>query len=77
MDVKEVNGKDMAALVDCLDGLDAGRQAYLVIAHTTRVRVFPFMENVASWHHGVPTSEQLALALSEIDARIHTLKEKP
>lgn len=76
-DVKEVNGNDMAALVDCLDGWMPAGKPTLVIAHTTKGKGVSFMENVASWHHGVPTSEQLALALSEIDARIHTLTEKP
>jgi len=76
-DVKEVDGNDMAALVDCLDNWQPVGKPTMIIAHTTKGKGVSYMENVASWHHGVPTNEQLALALSEIDARIQTLTEKP
>jgi transketolase len=76
-DVNEVDGNDVAALVDCLDNWQPAGKPTMIIAHTTKGKGVSFMENVASWHHGVPTNEQLALALSEIDARIHTLTENP
>ena len=31
------------------------------------------MENVAKWHHGMPSEEQYRQALSEIDERIKNL----
>ena len=33
------------------------------------------MENVAKWHHGVPTEEQYQQAVSEITNRIEQLKD--
>jgi len=76
-DVNEVDGNDVAALVDCLDNWQPAGKPTMIIAHTTKGKGVSFMENVDSWHHGVPTNEQLDLALSEIDARIHTLTENP
>lgn len=32
------------------------------------------MENVAKWHHGVPTQEQYEQAMKEIDERIKALE---
>jgi hypothetical protein len=34
------------------------------------------MENVASWHHGVPTDEQYAIALKEISTRINEIEKE-
>ena len=39
-----------------------------IIAHSLKGKGVSFMENVAKWHHGVPTPEQLAQALAELDA---------
>ncbi len=33
------------------------------------------MENKASWHHGVPTAEQHAMAVEEINNRIKDLEK--
>jgi transketolase len=38
----------------------------LVMANTTKGKDVSFMENVAHWHHGVPTPEQLEQALGEL-----------
>jgi len=47
---------------------------HLVIARTIKGKGVSFMENQAKWHHGVPTKEQLEIALSELDASINLLK---
>jgi len=38
-----------------------------VIAHTTKGKGVSFMENTASWHHGVMSAEQYAQAVKEIE----------
>lgn len=47
---------------------------HLVIARTIKGKGVSFMENQAKWHHGVPTKEQLEIALKELDASIDRLK---
>jgi len=47
---------------------------HLVIARTIKGKGVSFMENQAKWHHGVPTKEQLEIALKELDASINRLK---
>jgi transketolase len=34
-----------------------------------------FMENVAKWHHGVPSESELKQALADLDAAEAKLKE--
>ena len=36
-----------------------------IIAKTVKGKGVSFMENVAKWHHGVPTDEEYAIAMSE------------
>ncbi len=38
----------------------------LIIANTIKGKGVSFMENVAKWHHGVPTQDQLKQALDEL-----------
>ena len=38
------------------------------IANTVKGRGVSFMENIAKWHHGVPSDAELKQALSELDA---------
>lgn len=42
----------------------------LVMAYTTKGKDISFMENVAHWHHGVPTSEQLEQAINELSFKM-------
>jgi len=37
-----------------------------VIANTTKGKGVSFMENVASWHHGVPNMAQYEQAMKEL-----------
>lgn len=69
-EVKEVEGNNMDALVQCLDSYGRGgsrEQPVLILAHTTKGKGISFMENEASWHHRVPTDEDLASALAELE----------
>ncbi len=65
--VLEVDGHDMAALLETLEA--ARRREGLpvaVIAHTTKGRGVSFMEGDFVWHMGVPTDEQFAQAMAEL-----------
>jgi transketolase len=66
--VAEVDGHDIAALAARLATLplERGRPS-CVIAHTHKGRGVSFMEDRAEWHHRVPTDEELAMALRELD----------
>ena len=67
--VREVDGHDVAALAQTLDAAPfvAGKPS-LVLARTIKGKGVTFMENVARWHHGVPTDAEYAQALAELDA---------
>jgi transketolase len=65
--VREVDGHDHNALENILGTApwEAGKPSFL-IAHTIKGKGVSFMENSVEWHYKSPTSEQLALALGEI-----------
>jgi transketolase len=66
--VRTVNGHDYAALTKALtDPPETGKPTF-VIADTIKGRGVSFMENVAKWHHGVPSEAELKQALGELDA---------
>jgi len=66
--VVEVDGHDLAGLVKTFDSvpLEAGRPT-CVIARTLKGRGVSFMEDRVEWHHRIPTDEELAAALAELD----------
>jgi transketolase len=73
--VKVVNGHDYAALTEVLTKPAETGKPTCVIANTTKGRGVSFMENVAKWHHGVPSETELKQALTELDAAEAKLKE--
>ena len=74
-DVMDMNGDDMADIVRAFQAIDYGcHKPHLIISHTTKGKGVSYMENVAKWHHGVPTQEQFEQALKEINERIENLK---
>jgi transketolase len=73
-DVSDVDGHDIAAVVEMLDEARTtqGRPA-VVIAHTVKGRGVSFMEGNFRWHGQVPTDEESAMALAELsDPRVLT-----
>lgn len=73
-DVTEMNGDDMQSILSTLHAIDfTNRHPHLIVSHTTKGKGVSFMENVASWHHGVPDDRQYAQAIQEIDERIKQL----
>jgi transketolase len=73
--VKVVNGHDYAALTGALSQPSEPGKPTCVIANTVKGRGVSFMENVAKWHHGVPSEAELKQALAELDAAEAKLKE--
>ncbi len=73
--VKIVNGHDYAALTEALtQPVEIGKPT-CIIANTTKGKGVSFMENVAKWHHGVPSDAELKQALAELDTVEAKLKE--
>jgi transketolase len=70
-DVADVDGHDHGALLDAFDAAAAPRAKPLcIIARTSKGRGVSFMQDQARWHHGVPTGEQYAQALAELEAEM-------
>ena len=74
--VKIVNGHDYAALTEALSKPAEIGKPTCVIANTTKGKGVSFMENVAKWHHGVPSDAELKQALAELDAAGKNLQAK-
>lgn len=66
---KWVNGHDLAELSTAFDLGDTGTPL-AILASTTKGRGVSFMEDNLEWHHGRLSSEQLDLALSEIEGKL-------
>ena len=73
--VKVVNGHDYDQLTEALSRPAESGKPTCVIANTVKGRGVSFMENVAKWHHGVPSDVELKQALAELDAAEAKLKE--
>ena len=43
------------------------QRSLAVIANTTKGRGVSFMQDVAKWHHGVPSDSEYAAAIRELD----------
>jgi transketolase len=66
--VVDVDGHDVEALTKAFDQLpaEAGRPT-CIIARTNKGRGVSFIEDRVEWHHRVPTDEELAAALQELE----------
>lgn len=75
-EVLEMNGDDLTDIVNVMDTLSfEGGKPHMILSKTTKGLGVSYMENVAKWHHGVPTEEQYVTALSDIEKRIILAKE--
>lgn len=73
--VRTVDGHDYAELTKALtDAPESGKPTF-IIANTVKGKGVSFMENVAKWHHGVPSEAELIQALADLDAAEAKLKE--
>jgi len=75
--VKTVSGHDYKQLTDALSKPAEPGKPSCVIANTTKGKGVSFMENVAKWHHGVPSEAELKQALAELDEAAARLTEAP
>jgi transketolase len=66
-EVRTVDGHDFAALTDSLKRKSSGGRPVCVIANTVKGRGVSFMENVVKWHHGVPSDDEYAQAVAELE----------
>jgi transketolase len=64
--VQEVDGHDHAALITAMNSKD-GRPT-VVIAATTKGRGVDYMEGQVPWHYKSPNAEQLADAITQLEA---------
>jgi transketolase len=66
--VVDVDGHDVDALVKVLSEVPAApSRPTCVLARTNKGRGVSFIENRVEWHHRVPTDEELAAALLELE----------
>lgn len=74
-DVHDVDGDDIADIVKVMGSLDFScGKPHLIISHTTKGKGISYMENMAKWHHGVPSAEQYEQGMNEIEKRIEELE---
>ena len=74
-DVIEMNGDDVYDIVSKIDAIDfSNGKPHMVVSNTTKGFGVSYMEDVAKWHHGVPTEEQYNEAVKEIEERIENIK---
>jgi transketolase len=72
--VRSVDGHDLDALIAALTEPAPRGKPNVVIARTVKGRGISFMEDVGKWHHGVPSDDEYARALGELDAAIAQFK---
>jgi transketolase len=67
--VRSCNGNDVPDLVRTLEAVPftPGKPS-LVLAKTRKGKGISFMDNVARWHHGVPSNDEFARAMAELEA---------
>lgn len=70
-DVVEINGDDMACVVQALDRIDfRNNKPHLIISKTTKGKGISCMENILKWHHGVPNDDEYQKSMSELEANL-------
>jgi transketolase len=68
--VKTVDGHSIPQLTETLTSTNSTGKPLVVIANTTKGKGVSFMEDVAKWHHGVPTDAEFSAAIKELDAAL-------
>ena len=66
MDCHETDGNDPASFISTVESLSGNGKPKAILARTTKGRGVSFIENQPSWHHKVPTDEELAQAMEEL-----------
>ena len=63
----EVDGHDVAALIDAFQSVRVEGKPRAVVAHTVKGKGVSFMENNNDWHHNRLTEEQYQRAITEVE----------
>ena len=73
--VQQCDGNDVADLRQTLDRVPfvSGKPS-LILASTVKGKGVSFMENQVKWHHRVPTEDEMAQALAELERAAAELK---
>lgn len=75
--VISIDGNDVDSLMEVFDSVPTVKgKPTLIIANTVKGKGISFAENSAGWHHRVPSDEELAQALEELQAQIKSLELK-
>lgn len=68
---EEAEGNDIEELIKVFRKQPVETEKpHLVIANTTKGKGISFIENQAGWHHKVPTKEEMAEAISQLDEQL-------
>jgi len=74
-DVRVVDGHSMSQLTEAFSrrvhAAPARARPLAIIANTTKGRGVSFMQDVAKWHHGVPSDAEYDKAIAELDEAIN------
>jgi transketolase len=74
--VVQIDGNDMGQVIGALDSVPAkAGSPTLILARTIKGKGVSFIENQVAWHHKVPTDEQYAQAMRELDTAIASARE--
>src|SRR4029077_1976986 len=63
-ETRVIDGHDYAQLLEALEPSSTGRPV-AVIANTIKGKGISYMEDRVEWHHGVPSADQVQIALEE------------
>jgi transketolase len=74
-EVRTVDGHSIPQLTEALGAMPSNGKPLCLIANTRKGRGISFMENVAKWHHGVPSKEEFDKAMCELNVAESKLKE--
>jgi len=67
--VVEIDGNAMKEVVAALSQENTSDKPLMIIAHTIKGKGVKEMENIASWHHGVPSAELMESATKQLEKR--------
>jgi len=79
-DVQTVNGHSIPELTIAFSRRPQAASSpkpLAIIANTTKGKGVSFMEDVVKWHHGVPSDEEFAKAIAELDLAIEKMQKQP
>lgn len=75
--VRDIDGNNMEEIVATLDALPLEKgKPNLIVAHTVKSKGVSFAENKAAYHYWTPKGDELAQAISEVEASIANLEKE-